>query len=148
VSIATRGKAALVLVAVFLLGGVTGLTVGRMGAERDFGRMMGGPPGEARSRFRVEAMRRHLGLRDDQVTRLRAILEEAEAERDQAVGPCAKTLEDLRQRTEKRVREVLDDEQKKRFDEMQARRPHHGPPPFGGPPPPPPFGGPPPPPPR
>ncbi|APR85000.1 Hypothetical protein A7982_10349 [Minicystis rosea] len=126
----TRAKAAAVLVAVFLLGGLAGGALGRMTAFRELNRMMEGP----HARSRLEAMRRHLDLRDDQVPRLRAILDEADAERDKLMGQCEPGLEALHKRTDARIRELLDDEQKKRLDALGARRGHrrHGP--WGGPP--------------
>ena len=126
----TRAKAAAVLVAVFLLGGLAGGAVGRTTAFRELNRMMEGP----RARSHLEAMRRHLDLRDDQVPRVRAILDEADAEREKLMGNCGPGLEDLHKRTDARVREILDDEQKKRLDALGARRGHrhHGP--WGGPP--------------
>lgn len=132
-----RWKAVGVLAAVFLLGGVAGGAVGRMSAIRDFGRVMQGPPAEARARFRMEALRRHLDLSEDQVARIRAITEEADAERDKLMASCSPGLEDLRQRTDARVREVLSDAQRKRLDELDARRGRRGPRPGGRPPKPP-----------
>ena len=117
-----RAKAAAVLAAVFLLGGVAGGAVGRLTALREMRRMVEGPPPEARARFRLEAMRRHLDLRDDQVTRVRAIMSEADAERDRLMETCGPGLDDLRKRTDARLREVLDEDQRRRFDEMSARK--------------------------
>lgn len=117
-----RAKAAGVLAAVFLLGGLAGGAAGRITALREMGRMVEGPPPEARARFRLEAMRRHLDLRDDQVARVRAIMAEADAERDRLMETCGPGLDDLRRRTDARVREVLDEDQRKRFDDASARR--------------------------
>jgi hypothetical protein len=128
-----RAKAAAVLVAVFVLGGVAGGAVGRITAIREMRRMVEGPPPEARARFRLEAMRRHLDLRDDQVARLREIMAAADAERDELMKTCGPELEELRRRTDTRVREVLDEGQRKRFDDTSARR---GRPPGPWPPPP------------
>jgi hypothetical protein len=130
----SRGKAVALLTAVFLLGGIAGGAAGRLTALREMGRMMAGPPPEARARFRMEAMRRHLDLRDDQLARVRAIMTEADAERDRLMDTCGPGLEELRRRTDDRVREVLDEEQRRRFDDMGSRRgkphgPRHPPPP-------------------
>ena len=130
-----RAKAAAVLAAVFLLGAFAGGAAGRLSALREMRHMTEGPPREARARFRLETMRRHLGLRDDQAARLEAILTEADAERDRLVAACGPGLDDLRRRTDARVRELLDDDQRRRFDDMNARR---GRPPGPWPPPPPP----------
>lgn len=140
-----RWKAAAVLAAVFVLGAAAGGAVGRMSAIRDFGRVMQGPPSEARARFRMEALRRHLDLSEEQTARVRAITEEADAERDKLMASCGPGLDDLRRRTDARVREVLTDAQRKRLDELDARRGRRGPWPGGPPPGRPPPGGPPPP---
>jgi Spy/CpxP family protein refolding chaperone len=116
-----RFKAAFVLAAVFVLGGVAGVAVGRITSMRELRHMMEGPPGEARARFRMEAMRRHLDLNEDQVTRIRAVMSEADADREKLMATCDPELEDLRKRTDARVREILNEEQRRRFDQL-----HHG----------------------
>lgn len=136
----TRAKAAMVLALVFLLGGLAGGAIGRFTAMREVGRMMGGPPGEARSRFRLEALRRHLDLREDQIDRVKAILDEADVERERLMGSCGPGLDDLRARTDARVRALLDEDQRKQLDAFEARRGQrrgprggHGHPGFGPP---------------
>jgi hypothetical protein len=124
-----RYKAVLVLAAVFALGGVAGAAVGRVTALRELRRTMEGPPAEARARFRLEALRRHLDLSEDQLARMRTVIDEAESERDAAMAACGPGLDELRRRTDTRVREILNEEQRKHFDELEARRGHHG----GGP---------------
>ncbi|MEZ4314094.1 MAG: hypothetical protein R3F14_39240 [Polyangiaceae bacterium] len=114
-------KGLAVLAAVFALGGVAGLAVGRTMALREMRHMIDGPPPEARARFRLEAMRRHLRLTDAQTEQVRAILAEADSERDRLMETCGPGLDDLRKRTDARVREVLDEEQRKRFDEGPSR---------------------------
>jgi hypothetical protein len=129
-----RLKAAAVLGAVFLLGGLTGGAVERVRVARELGRIMDGPPREARTRFRMEALRRHLELRDDQVAPVRAVLDQGEADRDEAMKGCGPGLDELHRRTDARLRELLDDEQKKRLDALEARhRRHWGGPPHGPP---------------
>lgn len=132
----SRWKALAVLAAVFVFGGVAGAAVGRITALREMGKMMEGPPPEARARFRLEAMRRHLKLRDDQVERVRAVLAEADTERDQLMASCGPQLDELRQRTDAKLRAILDEEQQKRYDEGPGRKgrfrggdppPHPGP---------------------
>lgn len=118
-----RTKAALLLAAVFLLGGMSGVVVGRVTAMREVRRAMGGPPGE-RARFRFEAMRRHLDLRDDQAERVKAILDEADGEREALLGSCGPGLEGLRARTHEKIRALLDEEQKRRLDDFEAHRGH------------------------
>jgi hypothetical protein len=122
-----KGTAA--LVAAFVLGGISGGAIGRLTAVRDFERMMGGPPREARARFHMQGMRRHLGLSDAQADKIQAIMDEADAQRDKLVEPCEPGLDDLRERTDARVRAVLDEDQRRELDALQARRGrgrHHG----------------------
>lgn len=116
-----RLKAAVVLAAVFVLGGAAGAAVGRITAIRELRHMMEGPPGESRARFRVEAMRRHLELSDEQVTRIQSVMSDTDAERDRLMASCGPGLDDLRKRTDARVREILSEEQRRRFDQL-----HHG----------------------
>ena len=125
-----RVKAGAVLIAVFLLGGLAGGAAGRVSAFRDFNRMMEGP----HAKNRLEAMRRHLDLRDDQVPKVQAILDEADAEREKLMGQCAPLLEESHKRTDAKLREVLDEEQKKRLDALEANRGRHRHGPWGGPP--------------
>jgi len=133
-----RGKAILMLAAMFLLGGAAGVAVGRASAMREVRHMMEGPPGEARVNFRMEALRRHLDLNADQVEKIRAVITESDAERDKVMASCDPGMDDLRKRTDAKVRAILSDEQKKRFDDLSKRR-GRGPGPWmGGPPPPPP----------
>lgn len=137
----SRVTAIALLAAMFAFGSVTGVAVGRVWTMRDVRRMMEGPPGEARAGFRLEALRRHLDLRPDQTERIRAVITEADAERDKLMATCGPGLDDLRRRTDAKVREVLDEDQRKRFDEIGKRRGGGGRggggPWVGGPPPPP-----------
>jgi hypothetical protein len=132
-------KAALMLAGMFLLGGVAGVAVGRLSALHDLRRMVEGPPAEARVNFRVEVMRRHLDLSPDQVVRVRAVMEQIDAEREKLMAACSPGMEELRQRADAQLREILNEEQRRRFDEMRAHH-RHGNAPWMGPPPPPPDG--------
>jgi hypothetical protein len=100
---------------------------------------MRGPPTEARARFRLEAMRRHLDLDDEQVRAIEAIVTEAEAEREALMASCGPSLDELRRRTDERIDAVLRPDQRARHEELERRRPppprrgpRHGPP-GGGP---------------
>ena len=120
----SRQKGTAALVAAFVLGGITGGAIGRLTAVRDLDRMMGGPPREARARFRMEGMRRHLGLSDAQASKIRTIMDEADEQRDKLVEPCDPGLDDLRKRTDARVRAVLDEDQQRLLDELESHRGH------------------------
>ncbi|MFO0548858.1 MAG: hypothetical protein U0271_10750 [Polyangiaceae bacterium] len=128
-------RAIVVLLAVFVLGGAAGFALGRTSAMRELDRKMGGPPAEARAAFRLEAMRRHLDLSDAQVDQLKTVLADAERERDQIMTSCGPGLEDLRERTDAKVRTILTEAQQKKFDELEERRRKHGFGPHGPPPP-------------
>lgn len=130
---AARGKAIAVLAAVFLLGGVAGAGLGRMSAMRDLRHVMQGPPEQARANFRLEVLRRHLELNDGQTEKIRSIFAEADGEREKLMATCGPGLDDLRKRTDARVREVLTEDQRKRFEDLPARRGRPGGPPPGGP---------------
>jgi hypothetical protein len=112
--------------------------VGRAGAAREMRHLMEGPPGQARANFRLEALRRHLDLSADQVEKLRAVMSEADAEREKAMAACDPGMEDLRKRTDAKVRAILDEAQQKRFDDLSKRRGRPPGPWMGEPPPPPP----------
>jgi hypothetical protein len=130
---------AFVLVGVFLLGGVAGAGAMHAHMLQDLRHRFSGPPGEVRAHLRVEAMRRHLDLTADQVTRLESIFRETDGDLDGAMKPCRDQLEALRKRTDARVEEVLDENQRVRFQEFvekRKRRPHGPFPPPPGPPPP------------
>jgi Spy/CpxP family protein refolding chaperone len=122
---ASRWKPAAVLAAVFLFGGITGVAIGRTTAIRDLQTTFRGPPTEARAQFRLEAMRRHLDLTDDQTRKLEAIFSEAETEREKLLDTCRPGLDALRDQTNTRVNEILTPEQRARHEELEAARKRH-----------------------
>lgn len=123
-----RWKPLAVLAAVFLFGGVAGGAIGRMTAIRDLESTFRGPPTEARAHFRLQAMRRHLDLTDDQVQKLEALFTETETERDKLLATCRPGLDALRESTEARMKEILTPEQRALHEELEAaRQRHHGP---------------------
>lgn len=124
-----RTKAGIVLVSVFLLGGVAGAAASRAMVLHQLRSTMDAPPSQARAHFRLEAMRRHLDLSDDQVKKLETILGAAETEREARMEPCRPALDELRTRTDAQILEVLTPDQRVRYQELPSR---HGP--FGGPP--------------
>lgn len=122
-------KAAAILIAVFLLGGLAGGALARTMAMRELAGAMRGPPSEARARFRMESMRRHLDLDDAQAEEVAAIVREAETEREALMDACKPGLDALRERTEARIRAELRPDQLQRHEEMEKHRPG----PSGGP---------------
>ena len=118
----SRLKALALLLCVFALGGVTGIGATRAYMLRELRSAMGGPPGESRAHFRLEAMRRRLDLDDDQVQKLQVVLDQVEDEREGLIEPCRPGLDDLRARTDARIQAVLRPDQLARYEEMRERK--------------------------
>ena len=117
-----RYKAALVLIATFVLGGIVGAFSMRAFAHQRFGRHFRGPPHEARERFRVEAMSRRLDLTSEQRSRIESVLASHRDERRRIFEKCRPEHEALRGKVEGEIREVLSAEQRQRYDEIRERR--------------------------
>ena len=120
----TRLKIWLVVVGVFLLGGVTGAaldSVYRMRAhsvERIY---------EGRGRHRdkeklFEEMKRDLGLTDEQAGQIRAILEETRGEYRALREKCRPQYDAARAAARARIRALLNPEQQQKFDAKTAER--------------------------
>jgi len=133
--------AAAAFVGVFVLGAVAGAGGTRAYMFKEFGSPFDGPPREVRSRLRIEAMRRQLGLSPEQVTKIRAILQDSDDDFEKSMEPCRKELDALHKRIDERIIETLDPSQVAKFREfaekMHSRR-GHGPFPHPHPLPPPP----------
>lgn len=137
--------AAAAFVGVFALGAIAGIGGTRAYMFKEFGSPFDGPPREVKSRLRIEAMRRQLGLSPEQVAKIRTILRANDDEFDQAMAPCRKELDALHKRIDDRIVETLDPSQVAKFREfaekMHSRRGHkpfpHPHPSFPPPPPPP-----------
>jgi len=116
----TRLKIWLVLVAVFVLGSVTGAAL--TGLYRS--RASGDRP-EARERAmheRFEKMRRELNLTDQQTTAVRAILDETRNEYRALKTELRPRFEEPRQKARARIRALLTPEQQQKFDAMVAQQ--------------------------
>ena len=133
--------AAAAFIGVFALGAIAGAGGTRAYMFKEFGSPFDGPPREVRSRLRIEAMRRQLGLSPDQVTKIRAILQDTDDEFEKNIAPCRQELDALHKRIDERIVETLDPSQVAKFREfsekMHSRR-GHGPFPHPHPLPPPP----------
>ena len=108
----------LVLVAVFLLGSVsgaalTGLIRSRASADR--------PEREKALRERFEKMRSELNLTDQQTTAVRAILEETRNEYRALKTELRPRFEEPRLKARTRIRALLTPEQQQKFDAMMAQ---------------------------
>jgi len=142
----SRLKTTAVLLGVFVLGGIAGAGGSRAYTLHEMRSRFGGPPAEVRAHLRVEAMRRQLDLTGEQVAKIEAIIRETDEELERTMKPCRDGLEGLRERTDARIAEVLDPEQRTRFKDFTERRSRmpHGPRPPHAPPRPPHDHGPPP----
>jgi Spy/CpxP family protein refolding chaperone len=115
-------KSALVLIGVFSFGGVAGAAGMRAYSIQEARTAMDKPPSEARAKFRLEAMHRHLDLTDDQMKKLEVILQASEAKREETMGPCRGGLDSLREKTDAEILEVLTPDQQERYRELAERR--------------------------
>jgi Spy/CpxP family protein refolding chaperone len=116
------------IVIVFVLGGVTGgaldrLYLAKSGAAPSSAVNHGMAPGRQRGPGRmIERMKNDLNLNEEQVVRVRAILDESRKEFPPSRFAECPGYKDSRERTRARVREALTPEQQKRFDEINAQR--------------------------
>lgn len=114
----------LVLAVVFVLGTVTGAALGGLYHSRAGGRARGGGgDGEgARGPRHFDKMRKELGLSDEQATRVRAILDETGNEYRALRTELRPRFEEPRLRARARIRELLDEGQRRKFDAHAAER--------------------------
>jgi Spy/CpxP family protein refolding chaperone len=113
--------AAAAFVGVFALGAVAGVGGTRAYMFKEFGSPFEGPPREARSRLRIESMRRQLELTPDQVDKIRAIFRETDDDFDNATKPCRDELDSLHKRTNDRIIETLTPAQVVKFREFSEK---------------------------
>lgn len=117
----TRIKVWLVVIGVFLLGGVTGAaltSVYRMKAsERQ--EMRGRRNGKGDG---LERMKRDLNLSDSQATEIRAILDQTRNEYRALREECRPRYDAVRQSARSRIRALLAPDQQQRFDALAAER--------------------------
>ena len=105
----------LLIVVVFVLGGVTGGSLDRLYLSKS--------PGERRGPHRMmERLKSDLKLNDEQVAKIRTIFEESRKEFNQSRLLECPGIVRSRERTRARIRETLTPEQQKRFDEINAQR--------------------------
>ena len=117
----TRLKILLVLVGVFLLGGVTGASLDSFYRLRGHAR----PGGEQRRGGRgdmFEKMRRDLNLTEQQSTEIRTILDQTRNEYRTLRAEARPRYDAVRQNARTRIRALLTPEQQKTFDAKNAER--------------------------
>jgi Spy/CpxP family protein refolding chaperone len=119
----TRLKILLVLLGVFLLGGVTGASLA------SFYRLRGGhgrperhKGGGTREDRIFESMRRDLSLTEQQATEIRAILDQTRNDYRTLRAEVRPRYDSVRQNARTRIRALLTPEQQKLFDARAAER--------------------------
>jgi Spy/CpxP family protein refolding chaperone len=118
-----RLKILLVLLAVFLLGGVTGASLAslyRLGGSHESGGRRGGR-GNREDRI-FESMRRDLSLSEQQATEIRAILDQTRNDYRALRAEVRPRYDAVRQNARTRIRALLTPEQQKLFDAKAAER--------------------------
>ncbi|PYS43875.1 MAG: hypothetical protein DMF71_05685 [Acidobacteria bacterium] len=108
----------LVLVAVFLLGSVSGAALTGLIRSRASGER---PDHERAMKERFDKMRSELNLSDQQTTAVRAILEETRNEYRALKTELRPRFEEPRQKARTRIRALLTPEQQQKFDAMVAQ---------------------------
>ena len=116
----TRIKIWVVFVAVFALGCVTGAALDGLYRSR-----AGGPGRGERGRDPEEhfaRMRKDLNLTDEQAAKVRAVLEETRNDYKQLRAEMRPRFEEPRLKARARIRELLDEEQRRKFDAVVAQK--------------------------
>ncbi|HJU56203.1 MAG TPA: hypothetical protein VJ715_16595 [Pyrinomonadaceae bacterium] len=119
----TRLKIWLVIVGVFVLGGVTGASldsVYRLKARGDGGHERRDRRNKEQRLF--EEMKRDLSLTDQQSTEIRAILDETRNEYKALREKCRPQYDAARAAARTRIRALLNPEQQQKFDAKAAER--------------------------
>ena len=115
----TRLKIWLVLIAVFVLGCVTGVAL--TGLYRS--RASSGPESRERAMHeRFEKMRTELSLTDQQTTAVRTILDETRNEYRALRTELRPRFEEPRMRARSRIRALLTPQQQQKFDALVAKQ--------------------------
>jgi Spy/CpxP family protein refolding chaperone len=116
----TRLKIWLVLVAVFVLGSVTGAALTGLYRSRASGDRAGAHEHAMHERF--EKMRTELNLTDEQTAAVRAIIDETRNEYRALKAELRPRFEEPRQKARARIRALLTPEQQKKFDVLVAQQ--------------------------
>jgi hypothetical protein len=125
----TRAKIWIVFVVVFALGCATGAAIDGLYRSRAAG---AGRTEEDRKRdaeAHFNKMRADLNLSEEQATKIRGVLEETRNDYRQLRNELRPRFDEPRLRARARIRELLDEAQRRKFDEitaqMDARRDEH-----------------------
>ncbi len=117
-----KTKARLIVLVIFLIGFLAGgfsmslyrTVTGSPEGER--GKMRGGPP----QAHILDKMEKKLSLTSDQRDKVRAILDETFAQYDQVRRDVDPRIHVIRQQSRERIRALLTDDQKPKFEELVA----------------------------
>ena len=116
-----KAKIWLVLVAVFVLGAVTGGAL--TGLYRSRASSAAGRDSRDRAmKERFEKMRQELSLTDDQTTQVRAILDETRNEYKNLREELRPRFEEPRMKARAKIRALLNPDQQKKFDTLVAQQ--------------------------
>jgi len=113
----------LVILVVFVLGGVTGASLNSLYRSRALAsRGEGGPRGPHGPDQMLEKMRSDLNLNDQESQQIRAILDDTRNQYRSLRTEVRPRYDTIRQQARARIRAVLTPEQQKRFDAIVAER--------------------------
>jgi Spy/CpxP family protein refolding chaperone len=113
-------KVWLVLVAVFVLGSVTGAALTGLYRSRASGERNGRDRGKHEQRF--EKMRQELSLTDQQAADVRAILDQTRTEYRTLREELRPRFEEPRMKARTKIRALLNGDQQKKFDALVAQQ--------------------------
>jgi len=109
----------LLILVVFVLGGVAGASVDRLLLLK--GQGSGGPGRGGRGRM-IEQMKTDLNLTDEQTVAVKAIFEDMQKEFSPRRFDECPGIKESREKSRARVRAVLTAEQQKKYDDFNAKR--------------------------
>ena len=112
----------LLIAVVFALGAVTGGSLDRVYVAKRSALSNDNPSRPRGPHRMVERLKSDLNLNDDQVTKVKTILEESRKEFPPSRFAECPGFVQSRARTRARIREALTPEQQKRYDEINAQR--------------------------
>lgn len=113
-----RAKPFGLIAAVFVLGALAGGGAARAYTLQELRPTLGAP----RWQLRLNGMTRALDLDQKQRQAMEGVLRESDEKRDAVLAPCQPAIDAQREEDDAKIREILDDEQRKLFDEGRARR--------------------------
>jgi uncharacterized membrane protein len=118
----TRLKIWLVVVGVFLLGGITGASLDSLYRLKTRGADAQGKQGRRGTDEALERMKRDLNLDERQTTEIKAILEQTGSDYRALRSEVRPRYDAIRQNARTRIRALLNAEQQKLFDVKAAER--------------------------